>query len=71
MDSTKPEVLLKHYLKQLRLPTIAREYGNIAGVCAREKVDYRGFLLRLVERELIDRERRAGERRIKTAKFPS
>lgn len=70
MDSTKPEVLLKHYLKQLRLPTIAREYGGIAEVCAREKVDYRGFLLRLVERELIDRERRAGERRIKTAKFP-
>ena len=70
MDSTKPEVLLKHYLKQLKLPTIAREYGGIAEVCAREKVDYRGFLLRLMERELIDRERRAGERRIKNAKFP-
>lgn len=70
MDSTKPEVLLKHYLKQLKLPTISREYPGIAEVCARENVDYRGFLLRLTERELIDRERRAGERRIKNAKFP-
>jgi DNA replication protein DnaC len=33
-------------------------------------VDYPTYLLRLVERELIDRERRAAERRVKSARFP-
>ena len=34
------------------------------------KPDYPTYLLRLAERELIDRERRATERRIKEAAFP-
>src|ERR1035437_1852507 len=42
----------------------------LAGVCSTERADYPTFLLRLCERELIDRERRAAERRIKAAKFP-
>lgn len=70
MDSTKPTVLLDHYLKQLRLPTFHREYDSVAAACAKENVDHRGYLLRLTERELIDRERRAGQKRIKDAKFP-
>ncbi len=66
----KPQVLLQHYLKQLRLPTMLREYEKMARQCAREKVDHTGFLLRLVEAELIDREQRAAQRRIKAARFP-
>jgi DNA replication protein DnaC len=42
----------------------------LASVCSTERADYPTFLLRLCERELIDRERRAAERRIKAAKFP-
>lgn len=66
----KPQVLLDHYLKQLRLPTILREYRKVAEQCARENVDCQRFLLRLVELEVVEREQRATERRIKAAKFP-
>jgi DNA replication protein DnaC len=66
----KPQILLDHYLKQLRLPTMLREYRKVAEQCAREDVDCQRFLLRLVELEVVEREQRATERRIKAAKFP-
>lgn len=66
-----PQVLLAHYLKQLKLPTVLREYPKIAKQCAAEGVDYERFLLRLCEQELIDRQRRMVERRIKQARFPT
>jgi DNA replication protein DnaC len=66
----KPQILLDHYLKQLRLPTMLREYRKIAEQCAREDVDCQRFLLRLVELEVVEREQRSTERRIKAAKFP-
>ncbi len=65
-----PQVLLVHHLKALKLPTILREYDKIAGTCAAEGVDYPRYLLRLVEAEVIERERRMVDRRIKAAKFP-
>ena len=65
-----PQVLLEHQLKQLRLPTFLREYDKVARQCAAEGVDYPRFLLRLTELELLDRERRATERRIHQARFP-
>src|SRR6202049_3863919 len=65
-----PRVLLEHYLKQLRLPTIVREFPKLAEQCAKEGAAFEQFLLRLVEQEMLDRERRATERRIKAAKFP-
>ena len=68
--TSPPTVLLDHHLKQLKLPTILREYAAIAAVCARERQDHIAYLLKLVERELIEREQRAAERRIKTARFP-
>lgn len=67
---TPPSVLLSHHLKELRLPTCLREYDRVAQQCAAENVDHVRYLLRLVELELIDRERRLVERRIKAAKFP-
>ena len=66
-----PQVLLAHYLKTLKLPTFLREYDKVARQCAAEGVDYPRYLLRLAELELIDRERRMIERRIKAAKFPT
>ena len=66
-----PQVLLTHYLKTLKLPTFLKEYGKVAQQCAVEGVDYESFLLRLSEQELIDRQRRMVERRIKQAKFPT
>jgi DNA replication protein DnaC len=69
--SATPQVLLGHHLKQLKLPTVLREYDKVARECARDGVDHPRYLLRLVELELIDRERRMIERRIKQARFPA
>ena len=66
-----PEILLTHHLKTLKLPTFLREYQKLARQCAAEGQDHVRFLARLVELELIDRERRMVERRIKAARFPA
>ena len=66
-----PELLLAHHLKALKLPTFLREYDKLARQCAAEGVDHTRYLLRLAELELIERERRMIERRIKDAKFPA
>ncbi len=70
MATKKPTLLLNHYLKQLRLPTMLREYQTTAQTCAKDNKDHIGFLLQLVERETFEREQRAAERRIKSARFP-
>jgi len=64
-------ILLADHLKTLKLPTFLREYDKLARQCAAEGRDHVQFLARLVELELIDRERRMIERRIKAAKFPA
>ncbi len=66
-----PQILLNHQLKKLKLPTILREYDMQARLCAAERRDHVQFLARLIELELIDRERRMIERRIKAARFPA
>jgi DNA replication protein DnaC len=66
-----PQLLLTHHLKALRLPTFLREYDKLAQQCAAEGVDHPRYLLRLTELELIERERRMVERRIKEARFPT
>jgi DNA replication protein DnaC len=63
-------LLLRHHLKVLKLPTMLRDYAAVAAACGAERIDYAGFLLRLAERELLERERKATERRIKEAAFP-
>ena len=66
-----PQLLLEHHLKKLRLPTFLTEYDKLARQCARENVDHTRYLLRLSELELIERQRRMVERRIKAARFPA
>jgi DNA replication protein DnaC len=66
-----PQILLNHRLKSLRLPTVLREYGKLARQAAAEGLDHVQFLARLIELEMIDRERRMIERRMKAAKFPA
>jgi DNA replication protein DnaC len=70
-NTTKSTVLLKHHLKQLKLPTMLAECEKIAARAAKDDLDHLAFLLQLCELELIDRERRAAERRLKAAKFPA
>ena len=66
----KPTLLLDAHLKALRLPTFLREYDKVARHCAQEGLDCSRDLFRLCELELLDREQRAVERRIKAARFP-
>jgi len=70
MSTEAPEILLSHYLKTLKLPTFQREYQKLARLCATEGVDHARYLARLAEREMIERDRRKVERRIKAARFP-
>jgi DNA replication protein DnaC len=70
MSKNPAVLLLEHHLKELKLPTFLRDYDSVGAVCSQERCDYPTYLLRLAERELIDRERRATERRIKEAAFP-
>jgi DNA replication protein DnaC len=69
--SEAPQILLAHHLKKLKLPSFLREYDKQARLCASEGTDHVRYLLRLAELELIDRERRMVERRIKAARFPT
>lgn len=66
-----PQVLLSHHLKKLRLPTFLSEHDKLARQCAAEGSDHVQYLLRLCELQLIERERRMIERRIKAARFPA
>lgn len=68
---TKSVVLLQHHLKALRLPTVLSVCEKVAQRCAADNVDHLGYLLQVCELELLDRERRAAERRLKAAKFPT
>ena len=51
-------------------PAHPREYDKVARHCAQEGLDCSRYLFRLCELELLDREQRAVERRIKAARFP-
>jgi DNA replication protein DnaC len=65
--SDAPQVLLQHHLRKLKLPTFQSEHAKLARQCAAEGKDHVQYLLRLCELELIERERRMIERRIKAA----
>ncbi|MGH9079000.1 MAG: IS21-like element helper ATPase IstB [Acidimicrobiales bacterium] len=67
----KSLVLLHHHLKALRLPTVGSECEKVAQRCAADNVDHLTYLLQLLELELLDREKRAADRRLKAAKFPT
>jgi hypothetical protein len=51
-------VSLAQDLKRLKPPTVLGEYDKVAHECAWDGVDPPAYLLRLIEFELIDRERR-------------
>ena len=64
-------VLLHHHLKALRLPTITAECEKLARQAAADNADHLTYLLQLTELELLERERKAAERRLKAARFPT
>jgi len=63
-------MLLKTYLKKLRLPTFLHNYAKFAEDAARESLSYDRFLLALVEQEVLQRQENQRRRRIQGARFP-
>jgi DNA replication protein DnaC len=62
--------LLKSHFRQLRLPSMSREFERLARDAAASNSGYCEFLLRLTESELATRAAAAISRRIKDARFP-
>ena len=62
--------LLKTQLRQLRLPTMGREFEKLARDAAAANQTFAQFLLRLTELELATRAINAVATRIKDAGFP-
>ena len=63
-------ILLKSYLKALKLPTIQREYQAAARACSKDNEPYESYLQRLAEMEVGHRQSQAIARRLKQANFP-
>lgn len=64
------QMLLRANLRQLRLPTVAREFETLAREAADSNEPYQRYLLRLTEMELATRAANALQSRIKRAGFP-
>lgn len=69
-EKNVPEMLLKHNLKTLRLPTMLAEYAQLSREAADQDEHYEQYLLRLTELEVAARSANALAARIKNAGFP-
>jgi DNA replication protein DnaC len=63
-------LLLEAGLKQLRLPTMLKNWRKFAEDAAQGNLSYDRYLQSLVEQEVAQREKNREERRIKAARFP-
>lgn len=63
-------LLLKSYLKTLKLPGMLAQYAEVARQCTEADASCEEFLERLAERELAARQAKATERRLRQAGFP-
>lgn len=64
------ELLLDHLTKQLRMPTIGRNYRSLAREAEEHHLSYEAYLLALLEAEAASREENQKQRRLKQASFP-
>jgi DNA replication protein DnaC len=64
------QTILQSYLKQLRLPAMARECVALAREAEQHQVGYLGYLQALLEREITQRAEHQLQRRLKQAQFP-
>jgi len=64
------ELLIKSYLKQLRLPAIAQSYNKLAREAGEANMPYENYLLALLEMETAQRDQNTTRKRITGARFP-
>jgi DNA replication protein DnaC len=62
--------LLESYLRQLRLPTFAKNYRSFASDAAQNQQDHTRYLLALAEQEVHQRQQNRIQKRLKDARFP-
>ena len=62
--------LLESYLRQLKLPTFAKNYRSFAADAANNQLDYPSYLLGLAEQEVAKRQQNVLHERMKAAHFP-
>jgi DNA replication protein DnaC len=70
MDKTINENIIR-FSKELRLPVFRRDFKQLAGEAARERMEYEEFLLKLMEREYELRLENRKKAHIRQACFPS
>jgi DNA replication protein DnaC len=71
MMSAAPEkVVLESHLKRLCLPSFVRNHEALAAEAAQGNQSYTRYLLALAEQEVLEREARRRQRRLKEARIP-
>lgn len=70
MSDALRDAVLSQHAKTLRLPAVAREYPALARQAREEGWPYEDFLRELLEAEVLSRQQRASERRLREARFP-
>jgi DNA replication protein DnaC len=63
-------LLLEGYLKDLRLHSFSRNYDAFAEDAAQSNQSYHHYLLALAQQEVIERDHRRQQQRVRAAKFP-
>ena len=56
--------------RELRLPTVRTQHGELADAAARDRLSHRAFLAEVLAAEVEERDARRRERRIAEARFP-
>jgi len=70
MHAAAEAAIIGTYLKQLRLPAIAREYQALARDAERQISGYLGYLHAVLAHEVAQREERLVQGRLRQARFP-
>lgn len=70
MSEVVDKLVLESHLRQLYLSSFIRHYEAFAAEAAQSNQSYSRYLLALAEQELLERDSRRRERRLKEAKIP-
>lgn len=70
MSEIVDKVVLESYLKKLHLTAFIRHHEALAAEAAQSQQSYARYLMALAEQEVLEREARRRQRRLKEAKIP-
>jgi len=65
------KIALEAHLKELRLPSVLREYAKTAADAAKEGLSFESYLLKVLAAEVMDRDSRTFAKRLRLARLPS